>query len=158
MVEEGALRRSRNDSGVAGYVARIATLDPETDLTTIDVDPVVASSAVGTDVPRLDLPDKVAGRPRFVSDLRPEGLLYARVLRPPSPAARLLALPGGGRRRESRVVRDGSFLGVVGPDEAEVDRAAAALATAATWAEPDTLPDEDDLDGFLRSRADRARR
>ena len=49
------------------------------------------------------------------------------------------------------VVRDGSFLGVVGPDEATVVRAAGALAAAAVWDEHDTLPDENDLDKFLRA-------
>ncbi len=49
------------------------------------------------------------------------------------------------------VVRDGSFLGVVGPDEAVVVRAAEALRTAARWDEHDTLPDEDELDKFLRA-------
>ncbi|MFC5823856.1 molybdopterin cofactor-binding domain-containing protein [Nonomuraea insulae] len=102
---------------------------------------------VGVSVPRLDLPDKVAGRPRFIHDLRLEGLLYGRVLRPPSPAARLRHLaptPG------LRVVRDGSFLGVLAETEPEADRALARLGKAAAWDERDTLPDEHDLPAFLR--------
>src|SRR5271169_6281284 len=45
---------------------------------------------VGTSVPRLDLPDKLAPRPRFVHDMVLDGMLYGRVVRPPSRGATLL--------------------------------------------------------------------
>ncbi|GAB2850372.1 molybdopterin-dependent oxidoreductase [Actinoallomurus bryophytorum] len=107
---------------------------------------------VGTNSPRLDLPDKIAGRPRFIHDLRLPGQLFGRVLRPPSPGASLRELDAA--RLEGMdvdVVRDGSFAGVVGPDEAEVMRAVAALRDATVWDERDGLPDEDDLPAFLRT-------
>jgi nicotinate dehydrogenase subunit B len=136
----------------ASYVARIAALDPDTDLTAVEVDAGVAPArSVGTDQPRLDLPDKVLGRPRFLTDLRPPGLLHARVLRPPSPAATLASLPGDWSATGVELVRDGSFLGVIGEHEDDVDRALAALSQAATWDEQDSLPDEDDLASYLRS-------
>ena len=108
----------------------------------------------GTSVQRLDLPDKIAGRPRFIQDLMLEGQLYGRVLRPPSPGATLAEagtaaaaqLPG-----TVSVVRDGSFLGVVALDEEAAERAVAALRETAHWRERDTLPDEDDLPGYLRA-------
>ena len=106
---------------------------------------------VGTPVPRVDLPDKVAGRAVYLSDVRLPGQLFGRVVRPPSPGAVLVAaddrLPGS---PAVTVVRDGSFLGVVGPDEAEVVRAAGTLAASSTWDERDSLPDEADLPAFLR--------
>ncbi|MBL7261101.1 xanthine dehydrogenase family protein molybdopterin-binding subunit [Paractinoplanes lichenicola] len=105
---------------------------------------------VGTDVPRFDLPDKVYGRPRYIQDMRLPGQLFGRAIKPPSPGARLLsvepALPGG-----VTLVREGSFLGVIGADEAGVVRAAETVRRAARWAEHDTLPDEDELDKFLRA-------
>lgn len=106
----------------------------------------------GTSAARLDLPDKVAGRARYIHDLRPPGLLFGRVVRPPSPGARLVGVdPAAVRGHRVELVRDGSFLAVVGPDEAAAARAVEALRAAATWAESDTLPDEDDLDGYLRA-------
>jgi hypothetical protein len=42
---------------------------------------------------RLDLPDKVTGRPRFIHDLVLPGMLFGRVVRPPSVAAELSELP-----------------------------------------------------------------
>jgi nicotinate dehydrogenase subunit B len=101
---------------------------------------------VGTSVPRLDLPDKVAGRPRYVHDLRLPGQLYGRVVRPPSPGARLVSVDAPA---PSTVV-DGSFLGVVAASEPLVARAADALARSARWEEADTLPDEEALPAFLR--------
>jgi CO/xanthine dehydrogenase Mo-binding subunit len=121
----------------------------------VPADPTVpvrsASRFAGTDVPRLDLPDKVAGRPRYVHDLRLPGQWYARVLRPPSPGARLRDVDHEVAGDGITVVRDGSFLAVAGPDEAAVLRAADRLRAKAVWSETDTLPDEDDLDGFLRA-------
>ncbi|MFI5889905.1 molybdopterin cofactor-binding domain-containing protein [Actinoplanes sp. NPDC051513] len=105
---------------------------------------------VGRSVERLDLPDKVFGRPRYIQDMRPPGLLFGRVVRPPSRGARLVevdaAVPEG-----FTLVRDGSFLGLVGPDEATVVRAAEALRRGTRWAEHDSLPNEEELDKFLRS-------
>jgi nicotinate dehydrogenase subunit B len=150
VVEEGALRLSRNHPEISAYLARIADLDPELDLTTVDVTPHVTARAVGTDVPRVDIPDKVLGRPRFLTDLRPAGLLHARVLRPPSPAATLAELPQDWSAPGVELVHDGSFLGVFGAREDDVDRALAALAEATAWDERDSLPDEDDLPTYLR--------
>jgi nicotinate dehydrogenase subunit B len=112
------------------------------------VDLEVPAVLVGTDVPRLDLPDKIYGRPRFIQDMRLPGQLFGRVIRPPSPGARLVSAPAV---PHVTIVRDGSFLGVVGADEASVVRAARTMGSAAVWAERDTLPDETELDKFLRS-------
>ncbi|MEV6491934.1 molybdopterin cofactor-binding domain-containing protein, partial [Actinoplanes sp. NPDC051633] len=115
-----------------------------------DPDVPVRSDAVlvGQNVPRLDLPDKVYGRPRYIQDVRLPGQQFGRVIRPPSRGARLISADAGPDAGMT-VVRDGSFLGVIGPDEAAVVRAAEMLRRAARWAESDSLPDEDELDKFL---------
>ena len=107
---------------------------------------------VGTSVPRLDLPDKLAPRPRFVHDLALDGMLYGRVIRPPSRGATLLdvgAEPAMALRGVVTVVRDGSFLGVIAEREEVALRAADLLRADAKWQEQPTLPDEDDLPAFL---------
>ena len=109
---------------------------------------------VGTSVPRVDLPDKLAPRPRFVHDMALDGMLYGRVIRPPSRGAILLdigtepvlALPG-----VVIIVRDGSFLGVIAEREEVALRAADLLRGDAKWQEQPTLPDEDNLPAFLTS-------
>jgi nicotinate dehydrogenase subunit B len=110
-------------------------------------------SVAGRSAPRIDLPDKVTGRPRFLHDQVLPGMLFGRVIRPPAPAATLdgvgqADLPAGVVVQ----VRDGSFLGVI----AETDRVAVAaaqqLAQAARWTVRESLPDEGDLKGFLLSQ------
>ncbi len=109
---------------------------------------------IGTSVPRMDLPDKLAPRARFVHDLTLDGMLYGRVVRPPSRGATLIdvgaepvmALPG-----VVTVVRDGSFLGVIAEREEVALRAADLLRAEAKWQEQPSLPDEDDLPAFLTS-------
>src|SRR5271165_6997557 len=107
---------------------------------------------VGTSVPRLDLPDKLAPRPRFVHDMALDGMLYGRVVRPPSRRATLLdvgAGPAMALPAVVTVVRDGSFLGVIAEREEVALRAADLLRADAKWQEQPTLPDEDDLPAFL---------
>ncbi|HEV7212452.1 MAG TPA: molybdopterin cofactor-binding domain-containing protein [Blastococcus sp.] len=141
--------------GPAGASATYAELAGSVDLA-VDADPATPVKdpagyrLVGTSAARLDLPGKVAGLPRFIADLRLPGQLFGRVVRPPSPGAQLTAVDASAVGEGVRVVRDGSFLGVIGPDEAEVGAAADALRRVARWAETDTLPDEDDLAGHLR--------
>jgi CO/xanthine dehydrogenase Mo-binding subunit len=98
----------------------------------------------------VDIPDKVTGRPRFIHDLVLPGMLFGRVVRPPAPAAELerlgdADLPAG----VVEVVTDGSFLGVVAETDAIARVAAGLLRRAARWKVRESLPDEDDLKGFL---------
>ncbi len=111
---------------------------------------------VGTDVARIDLADKLTGRPRYIHDLRLDGMLYGRVVRPPARAATLntldtgatLALPG-----VVAVVRESDFLGVIADREEVALRAADRLRADAVWEQRPSLPDEDDLPAYLSSAA-----
>ncbi|AWS48718.1 xanthine dehydrogenase family protein molybdopterin-binding subunit [Streptosporangium sp. 'caverna'] len=115
--------------------------------------PVAGRAVVGTSAARVDLPDKMTGRPRFIHDLSLPGRLAGRVVRPPSPAARLLGadlapverLPG-----VVAVVRDGDFLGVVAETETGAERAAVALRQACRWREEESLPPEESMQAVLR--------
>jgi len=110
---------------------------------------------VGTPVQRLDLPQKVFGQPRYVHDLELPGMLHARVLRPPSPAATLVALDDTRARALPgvfAVVRDGSFAGVLAESEEIALKALAALAGGASWRQADTLPDAAALGDWLKAQ------
>lgn len=107
-------------------------------------------TVVGTSVPRIDLPDLVVGAPRFVHDLSFDGMLFGRVVRPPSRGAVLTAVDTSSTGSiDGIVVRDGSFLGVVAQREELAVHAAELLRAHTTWNEHQTLPDEDDLPSFL---------
>jgi nicotinate dehydrogenase subunit B len=113
-----------------------------------------AYAVVGRSMPRLDVPDKVAGRPRFIHDLRLDGMLHGRVLRPPSRGAVLRSVDDTAARSVPgvvAVVRDGSFLGVVTEREENALRALAALRSGSVWTEQNSLPPERELGEFLVS-------
>ncbi|WP_084698352.1 molybdopterin cofactor-binding domain-containing protein [Muricoccus aerilatus] len=111
--------------------------------------PAAARRVAGTAAPRLDLPDKVFGAPRFLHDMRLPGMMFARIIRPPSREARLEALPEA--PAGARLVVDGSFLAVVCATEAEAAGAATRVAARARWAERDTLPPAPELADRFRA-------
>ncbi|GAB3060568.1 xanthine dehydrogenase family protein molybdopterin-binding subunit [Intrasporangium mesophilum] len=103
-------------------------------LTTSDTAPTLPPSeyrVVGTDVPRVDLPDKVFARFEYVADVTLPGMLHGRLIRPagrnaqfagitPESLARTQAIPGF-----VAVVQKGNFVGVVADNEYAATLAAA---------------------------------
>lgn len=130
---------SLNHEAIAGTVARSA----------------VARSVAGHSIQRIDIPDKVFARRRFIHDCVLPGLVHGRVLRPDISGAKLIALEEAAARAVSgliALVRDGSFAGVVADSEAAAEAALKALRKGATWSAGEPLPDENDLAGFLKSQ------
>lgn len=112
-------------------------------------------AVAGHSVQRVDIPDKVFAKPRFIHDQALPGLLHGRVLRPDISGAELIALDETAARAVPGLVaiaRDGGFAGVVAESEAAAEAALKALRKGATWSAGEPLPDEDDLAGFLKSQ------
>ena len=113
-------------------------------------------SVAGSSAGRLDIPDKVAGRPRFLHDLVLPGMAHGRVVRPPGRAWGLSELADLDLGADVVLVRDGTFVGVVAPTDGEARQAAGRVAEGARWRETASLPDADDLRRFLLSAASEA--
>ena len=107
--------------------------------------PVSKYTVIGTRVPRVDLPAKIAGTYTYVHNIRVPGMLHGRVVRPRGQGpfgtgapiisvdeSSISNLPG------ARVVRQGDFLGVVAPREYDAIQAASQLKV--TWKESSILP------------------
>jgi nicotinate dehydrogenase subunit B len=112
---------------------------------------------VGTSVPRLDIPAKVTGGEAYVQDMRLPGMLFGRVVRPPSYGAQLTAFDDASVKAMPGVVtvlRNGRFLGVVARREEQAIAARAALQKAAVWSMPAELPDEARIGSFYRNASD----
>jgi CO/xanthine dehydrogenase Mo-binding subunit len=98
---------------------------------------------IGKSIARRDFPAKVTGGAAFVQDMRLPGMVFGRVVRPPSYRAQLQsvdeaavkALPG-----VVAVMRDGSFLAVAAEREEQAIKAAQALRASAKWNETPDLP------------------
>ncbi|QIO32717.1 xanthine dehydrogenase family protein molybdopterin-binding subunit [Bradyrhizobium sp. 1(2017)] len=109
----------------------------------------------GHSVQRIDIPDKVFARPRFIHDRTLPGLVHGRVLRPDVSGAKLTKLDEEAARSVPglvAIVCDGGFAGVVADSETAAEAALKILRKGATWSAGAALPDEDDLAGFLRSQ------
>lgn len=90
----------------------------------------------GTSVTKVDARNYVTGRHQYTSDIKREGLLYGKVVRPATFNASLIsadsktaeAMPG------VKVVHDGNFIGVAAADQQTANRAANAIAV--DWKSP----------------------
>ena len=99
------------------------------------ITPPTEWTIAGKAIPKVDGRAFVTGKHQYTTDLRPEGMLYGKVLRPPSFGATLTsfqqdeknAMPG------VFVVRDGNFVGAAAPSEREAQ--AALDAVRAEWKE-----------------------
>jgi CO/xanthine dehydrogenase Mo-binding subunit len=108
---------------------------------------------IGKTLARVDIPAKVTGGAAYVHDLRLDGMLHARLVRPPSYGATLRQVDSAATEAMPGVVsvmRDGNFLAVVAEKEFQAIAAMRRLAGAAQWDEPETLPDQADLPNVLR--------
>ena len=109
---------------------------------------------VGTSVPRVDLPAKLTGEFTYTPDIRIPGMLHGRVVRPATAISKPASvdessindIPG-----IVKVVREGSFVGVIAETEWSAIRAARALKV--TWPEPAVkLPaNPEKVDQYLRT-------
>src|SRR3954471_3682265 len=98
---------------------------------------------VGKSVPRRDVPKKFTGGAAYVQDVRLPGMLFGRVVRPPSPGATLLKVDMAAVKRMPgvvSVVRDGDFLAVAAEREEQAVKAREALKKSAAWKETAALP------------------
>ncbi|MCC8404558.1 molybdopterin-dependent oxidoreductase [Paraburkholderia sp. MMS20-SJTN17] len=114
--------------------------------------PPASYAVIGQALPRVDIPGKVTGGASYVQDLRPHGMLHARVVRPPSYGASLFALDSV--RVEAlpgviKVVRNGNYLAVVADDEWRAILAMRELALAAQWQAGPPLPDPANIHALL---------
>jgi CO/xanthine dehydrogenase Mo-binding subunit/aerobic-type carbon monoxide dehydrogenase small subunit (CoxS/CutS family) len=155
-VADGQIRTADGPTGLSYWtLAQPGMLDRPADVP-VPSRPPGQWSVAGRSAPRLDIPDKVTGRPRFLHDLVLPGMAYGRVVRPPARAADLTGLAEGDLGRETVLVRDGSFLGVVAETDRAALRAAGRVARAAQWRTTPSLPDARDLRGFLLTAASEA--
>ncbi|MGZ8268808.1 MAG: molybdopterin cofactor-binding domain-containing protein, partial [Burkholderiales bacterium] len=102
-----------------------------------------AHRMIGKSVARRDIPGKVTGKPSYVQDMRLPGMVFGRVVRPPSYRGELASCDEAGVRSMAGVVAvvcDGSFLAVAAAREEQAIKAAQALRASAKWRETADLP------------------
>jgi isoquinoline 1-oxidoreductase len=101
----------------------------------------------GASLPKLDGRAFVTGAHKYPSDRKLPGMLYGKVLRPPSFGATLVSLETNG----VAAVRDGDFVGVTAPDPASAEAALHKL--KAEW-KPTPQPSSRELFDYLKTNAE----
>jgi len=113
---------------------------------------------VGKSAPRVDLPPKILGKYKYVTDVRVEGMLHARVIRPSGVGATLVSVDENSAKAIPGYVKavvNGNFVGVVAENEWAAIQAAKALKV--TWTAPkQAFPEQQDLYKHMRAAAPKA--
>jgi CO/xanthine dehydrogenase Mo-binding subunit len=107
---------------------------------------------VGKSVARWDIPDKVFGTFTYMQDVKVEGMLHGRVVRPPAHGASVVSIDESSVAHVPglvKVVREHDLVGVVAMREEQAIAAAAALKV--TWSDWSALPEMKDLHTTLRN-------
>jgi nicotinate dehydrogenase subunit B len=102
----------------------VETIPAETALT-----PAAQWTVMGSPVRKVNARAIVTGEHKFPSDMTAPGMLFGKVVRPPSYGAILESFDASAAEKMPGVVvvRDGDFLGVAAPDPETAERAAAAI-------------------------------
>ena len=112
-----------------------------------------AYTVVGKPVPREDLPPKILGHFKYVTDVRVPGMLHGRVIRPAGVGAAFVSVDDSSAKAISGYVKTvvkGNFVGVVAENEWAAIQAAKAVKV--TWTAPkQAFPEQKDLYAYMRS-------
>jgi nicotinate dehydrogenase subunit B len=113
---------------------------------------------VGKSAPRVDLPPKILGKYQYVTDVRVEGMLHGRVIRPSGVGATLVNVDENSAKTIPGYVKavvKGDFVGAVAENEWAAVQAAKALKV--TWTAPkQAFPEQQDLYKHMRAAAPKA--
>jgi nicotinate dehydrogenase subunit B len=107
----------------------------------------------GTSVSKVGARDIVTGAHKYAYDIKRPGMLYGKVLYPPSFGATLQSLDGAAAEMMPgvSVVRDGDFVGVTAPDPQIAEKALAAL--KADWKQLPAEASSADMYAFFKRTA-----
>src|SRR3984893_5455266 len=113
---------------------------------------------VGKSTPRVDLAPKILGKYKYVTDVRVEGTLHGRVIRPSGVGATLVSVDENSAKAIPGYVKavvKGNFVGVVAENEWAAVQSAKALKV--TWTAPkQAFPEQQDLYKHMRATAPKA--
>jgi isoquinoline 1-oxidoreductase len=121
-----------------------------------DADPVTLPSEwtiAGQPLPKVEARDFVTGKHQYTTDLRPDNLLYGKILRPPSFGATLAScdVKAASALPNVVIVVDGNFVGAAAPSEHLAERALAAMRPQ--WIESPQIISDREIFSYLKRNA-----
>ena len=113
-------------------------------------------TVAGTSLTKVDAAEYVTGRHQYTSDIKRDGMLHGKIVRPPTLNAKLVSVntKAAEGMQGVKVVTDGDFIGVTAADQQTLT--AATKAIAAEWKAPDQ-PSNAQLFEVLRKTAQAGR-
>jgi isoquinoline 1-oxidoreductase len=110
-------------------------------------------TVAGTSVTKVDAKNYVNGKHRYTFDVKREDMLYGKIVRPASFNASLVSVDAKAAEAMAgvKVVTDGTFIGVVAPDQQTATRAANAIAV--DWKSPGQSANKDLFDVLRKPAA-----
>lgn len=119
-----------------------------------ELTPVKDWKSLGNPLLRPNGRDIVLGRHQYPSDIVRPGMLYGRVLRPPSYGAKLISIDLGPAKalKDVMSVQDDQFVGVAAPTSEGAEQALDAVAKTAKW-EATAHPSSKTLFAYLKEHA-----
>ena len=114
-------------------------------------------TTAGTSVAKVDGRAFVTGKHQYASDVKRPGMLFGKVLRPPSFKAELVSVNSKEAEALSgvHVVHEGAFVGVVAPTEHAAAMALAAIKVE--WKTKEGQPSSDELSKYLKDHPTQGR-
>jgi CO/xanthine dehydrogenase Mo-binding subunit len=149
-VEDGRIRGAH---GAVAYWDLVAGLELDRDATGLIKPKAFADhNYIGRSVPRLDIPAIATGKPLYVQEQHPEGMVHGAVVRPPTYKAKLRDVDTSKVEKMPgvlKVVRNGSFLAIIAKRQDQAYDASSALAKDAKWDVEKALPGQEGIFDWL---------
>jgi nicotinate dehydrogenase subunit B len=153
-ISDGIIYKDQIDSGISYWdLLTEVNLDVNANGRAVPKSPD-SYKVIGSSVLRKDILRKVTGA-AFLHDISLPNMLHGRIARPPSFHAKLISfdeapillMPG-----VKKIIRDGSFIGIVAQREEQAIKAMLAVKKHSKWSESAALPDMNNIEQFLLSQ------
>jgi len=134
-------------NGVAGLDGFVVTGSPA-------MKPMGQYKVIGTSFPMPGIPAKVTGKMQWSCDVTLPEMLHARMIRPATLGSTLISVGTVDKKRfpTAEVVKKGSLIAVVSPNEWEAVSATRSVAAGTKWTEWAGLPGSESLTKSLREK------
>ncbi len=148
-----ATKRSLSYADLAGNEEASKTFDQAIP-SEVSLTPVKEWKVLGKASSRANGRALVTGAHKYPSDISRPGMLYGKILRPPSYGAKLISVDLGPAKamKDVAAIQDEQFVGVAAPSTLEAERALAAVAETAKWEQP-AHPSSTSLYDYLKQHA-----
>ena len=157
LVKDGVVSDGMNAASKVSYAELVQGKQIDRHISDVPIKSVPEHSVSGKATLRRDAGLKVTGEAKFTGDMTLPGMLYAKVLRPPSHDARLVSVDvsGAGNIPGAVVIQDGDLIAVLHEQPWLAEKALAQI--SAEWDVPGPEVDNTSIFDYLKEAAPEGR-